>query len=131
MGTTFLQISSKNKGLSKAYAKLQALAHTTHNLKLAKLAVQVKSGGHFDEVIASIDAMIEVLRKEGKADIEHRDRCQGAENKNTNDMEDLNHDIEKSGKSIERMEDKMKTLEGEIDTLNIEIGETKDEMEKQ
>merc|ERR1719291_105543 len=29
------------------------------------------------------------------------------------------------------MEDKMKTLEGEIDTLKIEIGETKDEMDKQ
>jgi hypothetical protein len=129
--TTFLQISSKNQGLSKAYAKLQALAHTTHNLKLAKLAVQVKSGGHFDEVIASIDAMIEVLRKEGKADIEHRDRCQGAENKNTNDMEDLNHDIDKSGKAIERMEDKAKTLQGEIDTLKIQIGETEDEMKKQ
>jgi len=129
--TTFLQISSKNKGLSKAYAKLQALAHTTHNLKLAKLAVQVKSGGHFDEVIASIDAMIEVLRKEGKADIEHRDRCQGAENKNSNDMEDLNHEIDKSGKSIERMEDEAKTLEGEIDTLKIQIGETEDEMKKQ
>lgn len=129
--TTFLQISSKNKGLSKAYAKLQALAHTTHNLKLAKLAVQVKSGGHFDEVIASIDAMIEVLRKEGKADIEHRDRCQGAENKNTNDMEDLNHEIDKSGKSIERMEDEAKTLQGEIDTLKIQIGETEDEMKKQ
>jgi hypothetical protein len=129
--TTFLQISSKNQGLSKAYAKLQALAHTTHNLKLAKLAVQVKSGGHFDEVIASIDAMIEVLRKEGKADIEHRDRCQGAENKNTNDMEDLNHEIDKSGKSIERMEDEAKTLQGEIDTLNIQIGETEDEMKKQ
>merc|ERR1712008_333809 len=53
------------------------------------------------------------------------------ENKNTNDMEDLNHDIEKSGKSIERMEEKMKTLEGEIDTLNIEIGETKDALDKQ
>jgi hypothetical protein len=129
--TTFLQISSKNQGLSKAYAKLQALAHTTHNLKLAKLAVQVKSGGHFDEVIASIDAMIEVLRKEGKADIEHRDRCQGAENKNTNDMEDLNHEIDKSGKSIERMEDEAKTLQGEIDTLKIQIGETEDELKKQ
>jgi len=129
--TTFLQISSKSRDVSKALAKLRALAHETSDLKVAKLAMRVKSGGHFDDVIASIDAMIEVLRKEGKADIEHRDRCQGAENKNGNDMEDLNHDIDKAGKSIERMEDKMKTLEGEIDTLKIEIGETKDEMDKQ
>merc|ERR550532_314529 len=65
------------------------------------------------------------------ADIEHRDRCQGAENKNTNDMEDLNHEIDKSGKSIERMEDKIKTLENEIKALEFQIEETKDEMSKQ
>jgi len=129
--TTFLQISSKNSDLSKAYAKLQTLSHTTHSLKLAKLASQVKSGGHFDEVIASIDAMIEVLRKEGMADIEHRDRCEGAENKNSNDMDDLDHEIDKSGKAIDRMKDKAKTLQGEIDTLKIQIGETEDEMKKQ
>merc|ERR1712008_262361 len=46
-------------------------------------------------------------------------------------MEDLNHDIDKSGKAIERMEDKAKTWEGEIDTLKIQIGETEDEMKKQ
>merc|ERR1719242_2265231 len=93
--------------------------------------MRVKSEGHFDDVIASIDAMIAVLRKEGMADIEHRDRCQGAENKNANDMEDLDHDIKKSEMSIERMKDKVKTLDGEIKTLVIEIGETEDEMAKQ
>merc|ERR1711933_72574 len=129
--TTFLQISSKSRDVSKAVAKLRALAHETSDLKVAKLAMRVKSGGHFDDVIASIDAMIEVLRKEGKADIEHRDRCQGAENKNANDMEDLDHDIKKSEMSIERMKDKVKTLDGEIKTLIIEIGETEDEMAKQ
>merc|ERR1719336_1961763 len=75
--------------------------------------------------------MIEVLRKEGMADIEHRDRCEGAENKNSNDMEDLNHDIEKTGKAIERMEDKEKTLEDEIKALETEIKEIKEDMKKQ
>jgi len=129
--TTFLQISSNKGGASKAYAKLRALAHTTRDLKLAKLAMTVKSGGHFDDVIGSIDTMIEVLRKESISDIQHRDRCQGAENANSNDMEDLDHEIEKSGKAIVRMEDKQKTLENEIKALEFEIEETKDEMTKQ
>jgi len=129
--TTFLQISTKKRGVSKAYAKLRALAHNTHDLKLAKLVIKMKSGGHFDEVIASIDAMIELLRKEGMEDIGHRDRCQGAENANANDMEDLDHEIEKSGKAIERMEDKAKTIENEIKALEFQIEETKDEMSKQ
>merc|ERR1719297_639267 len=98
---------------------------------LAKLALKVKSGGHFDDVIASIDTMIEVLRKEGMADIQHRDRCQGAENANSNDMEDLNHEIDKSKKAIARMEDKEQTLENEIKELDFQIQETKDEMQKQ
>merc|ERR1740123_1333174 len=75
--------------------------------------------------------MIEVLRKESMADIEHRDRCQGAENANSNDMEDLNHEIEKSEKAILRMEDKEKTLQKEIEALEYQMEETKDEMKKQ
>jgi len=129
--TTFLQLSSNKNALSKTYSKLRALARNSRDLKLAKLAMKVRTEGHFDDVIASIDAMIEVLRKEGMADIEHRDRCEGAENKNGNDMEDLNHDIEKTGKAIERMEDKEKTLEDEIKALETEIKETKEDMEKQ
>merc|ERR1719433_1424543 len=75
--------------------------------------------------------MIEVLRKESMSDIQHRDRCQGAENANSNDMEDLNHEIEKSDKAITRMEDKEKTLENEIKALDVQIEETEDEMQKQ
>merc|ERR1719192_62580 len=46
-------------------------------------------------------------------------------------MEDLNHEIEKSGKAIERMEDKEKTLENEIKAVEFQIEETKVEMSKQ
>jgi len=129
--TTFLQVSTGASGASKAYARLKKLARSTHEARFAKLAVQVKMSGHFDEVIASIDAMIEVLRKEGMADIEHRDRCQGAENANKNEMADLAHAIEKANMSIDRMKDKVKTLDSEIFTLEGEISDTKDEMKKQ
>jgi len=64
-------------------------------------------------------------------DIEHRDRCQNAEGKNKNEMEDANHEIMKSGKAISRMEDQVKTLQREMDALDIEMGETKSEMKKQ
>jgi len=90
------QISHKNvagKGPTAAFSTLKALATRYKNTRLAHIALQLKSGGRFDKVTASIDSMIELLRKEEQADIEHRDRCQGAENKNSNDMEDLNHDI--------------------------------------
>merc|ERR1719215_1722570 len=42
--TTFLQLSSRKGDLSKAYTKLRNLAHTTRDLKIAKLASKVQSG---------------------------------------------------------------------------------------
>merc|ERR1719215_1787242 len=55
--TTFLQLSnpkhdSKRK---KAYAQLRTLAHAHKDAMLAKLAMKLKAGGHFDEIIVSID----------------------------------------------------------------------------
>lgn len=128
--TTLLQVRS-GSGRSNAYSKLKSLYRSTGQPVLVTLATKVKTGGPLDEVIASINSMIAVLRKENMEDIEHRDRCQNAEGKNKNEMEDANHEIMKSGKAISRMEDQVKTLQREMDALDIEMGETKSEMKKQ
>merc|ERR1719454_2575719 len=100
--TTFLQLKSVNKhssssgGRAKAYDQLKALAGKFHNRQMAMIAVEVKTAGHFDKVIAMIDTMIALLRKEEMEDIEHRDRCENSENANTNEIDDLDHEIEKT-----------------------------------
>jgi len=78
----------------------------------------------------AIDQMIAELREEEAEDIAHRDRCQGDSNKNANDMEDLQHAIDKADASIAEMEDKAKNLQDDIDKLNQEISETNEEMEE-
>jgi len=133
--TMFLQLSSKQKGAgseerSAAFAKLKGIAAKYKNLGLAQIAWMLKSGGHFDKVLASIDQMVDMLRKEEQADIEHRDRCQASENKNANDMEDLQHAMEKAAAEITRLEGEASRLDGEIFTLETDIGSTKSNMEE-
>eukprot|EP00445_Apocalathium_hangoei_P057118 CAMPEP_0204094372 /NCGR_PEP_ID=MMETSP0360-20130528/190894_1 /ASSEMBLY_ACC=CAM_ASM_000342 /TAXON_ID=268821 /ORGANISM="Scrippsiella Hangoei, Strain SHTV-5" /LENGTH=755 /DNA_ID=CAMNT_0051043683 /DNA_START=79 /DNA_END=2346 /DNA_ORIENTATION=- len=133
--TTFVQLSSlthhrtANQGRN-VYKKLSGLARRFHDLSLAELAAKVKAGGHFDKVIISIDTMMEVLRAEEQSDIEHRDRCENADGKNTNDMEDLNHAIDKSGKTIEHLGNEEERLLDDIEVLEAEIKKTKEDMDE-
>merc|ERR1719410_2382529 len=129
--TTLLQLTPGKHGRSQAYKKIRDVSRSTHKMALAQLAIKVKTGGALDDVIKSIDSMITVLRKEGMEDIAHRDRCQNAEGKNKNDMEDAEHEIKKSEKAIARMEDQVKTVKSQIKELDGEIAATEQEMEKQ
>merc|ERR1719424_1587610 len=132
--TTFLQEGSLRKitlhrsNGQKAVTKLQSLA--TKHPALAELAIEAQSGGHFDKVIGGIDKMIAELRKEEQDDIAHRDRCQGDSNKNANDMEDLQHSIDKAGDAVAAMDDKASNLRDDIKALEEEMESTKAEMEE-
>jgi hypothetical protein len=110
------------------FVALQSLARKFHSRSLDRIVAQARLGGYFDKVIASVDSMIALLRKEEQMDIAHRDRCQGAENKNTNDMEDLDTAIDKASNSIEAMEHTEKTLQQEISDLAIAISDTEKDM---
>merc|ERR1719375_3051922 len=87
---TFLQISETKKPEMRtaAYNILKKAATQSHSLRLATIATTVSTTGHFDMVLRDIDVMIENLRAEEKADIEHRDWCESekksAEFKNEN-----------------------------------------------
>jgi phage shock protein A len=132
--TTFVQLSSDTKTVShqyrkKAYTQLRALAAKYQSTSLAEIAVGVKTGGHFDKVMVMIDKMIALLRTEEAEDIAHRDRCESSQNKNGNDMEDLDSDISKAGATIERLEDRETELKNTISALEGEITQTKTDME--
>merc|ERR1719183_2322974 len=92
---------------------------------LAKIAVEVNSGGHFDKVIVMIDEMISLLRKEEQEDIAHRDRCENAQNANGNELDDLKSSIAKTKASLKRMGNTKGELEDEIGQLEKEIAATK------
>jgi len=131
--TTLLQIGevrAHDNKMEAAAAQLRKLGKK--NPTLAALATAVETGGNkaFDKVIVAIDQMIADLRKEEAEDIAHRDRCQGAENKNKNDKEDLNHAIEKSDAKLESLRTKEEELKREIEALIESIKTTEGEMEE-
>jgi len=132
--TTFVQLravrkhTEGNTDRTKAYNQLKVLATRFASRSVAKIAVEVKVGGHFDKVIAMIDDMINLLRKEEQDDIEHRDRCENAQNANKNEMADLKSEIKKTEASLKRMGNTKKDLEGDIKALEGEISATEGDM---
>lgn len=137
--TTFLQLASVNKHqestanqmkAQKAYTQLSKIAAKFHSRSFAKIAVELKSGGHFDKVIAMVDDMMVLLRKEEQEDIEHRDRCENNANANDNELQDLKQDIHKTEQSLKRMENEAKELKADIKHLEGQIKETTKDMEQ-
>lgn len=129
--TTFLQLSSvQESDRLKAYVRVKQLATTYKSLTLAKIAVAIKTSGHFDKVIAMIDTMIGMMRKEDAEDIAHRDRCENKQNANANSRDDLDSEITKSKAALARMGNtkadmvKAKTaVEGEIKATKTSMAE--------
>merc|ERR1719375_2154102 len=123
--TTFLQLASvKKHSVPKSYAALRKLATQYRSFKIARIAALVQMGGHFDKVMAMIDDMIALLRKEEAEDIVHRDLCENAENANKNAMADLNSQIKKLDAMIKRMKNTEGELADEISKLAEDIKTT-------
>jgi len=126
--TGFMQLESEvapSQGRTRAYSELKQLAGRYSNLEIAKLAVRVKTGGHFDQIMVMIDNMIVRCREEGKQDIEERDWCEAQQGKNTNDIADLNRDITKAGNDVTRMQGEVTDLDGKLTTIEGDINTTK------
>merc|ERR1719498_1082481 len=127
--TTFLQLSSVDTDdRMKAYGRVKEMATTYHSLSLAKIAVAIKTNGHFDKIIAMIDTMIGLMRKEEAEDIKHRDRCERKQNANQNARDDLDAEITKAKAAITRMGNNKDELNKNLDATKKEIDSTKKAM---
>lgn len=109
----------------EAFAKVASLAQRFHSYGLAQIAVALRAGGHFDKVIASVDQMIANLRQEEQEDIDHRDRCERADGKNSNDMQDITDAIAKLNSTELALQGDEGKLQGEVDTLAGDINATR------
>merc|ERR550514_2173454 len=129
--TTLLQLSAtpRSERQTTAFAKLRVLAMRYKSIGLAQIAATVKTGGHFDEIIVSIDKMIALLRKEGEEDQAHKDRCQTGSTKNAEEAEDLGTDIEKAEKQLEIAKNEKKTQEEALQEIEQQIKETQQQMD--
>merc|ERR550537_1681695 len=97
-----------------AYDILKPLVRRHGSMRLAFLAATLRSGGHFDEVIAMIDRMIADLRIEEQEDIKTRDMCNNQENALKAEKEDLEYNIDKKTKKKDSLSAKKDDTEQAI-----------------
>jgi len=99
-------------------------------LSAVKSGVRAGASGHFDKVVVMIDKMIKTVREEGEDDVRHKDRCENAENKNQNNLNEVEAQDGKADAKISaaiRRESTLDTLiqadTKSIEALHTEIGE--------
>jgi len=122
----FLQLATANelasgKPAQKAIQALKQHAAKAHSLRLAGIAAKVQAAkvGHFDQVIAAIDAMIGVLKKEGADDIIFRDHCRKTLHDIESKIQDLTWKVKVNDAKISKLEELIEKLEA-LETKTIE-----------
>jgi len=110
---SLVQVSEE--GPSRAYESLRASARSTHSLRLAALAVQVREAkaGHFDAVIKAIDTMISELKSEDVDDIAKRDQCKSEYQKINSTIAEVSWLIEKNEAAIDKLLRLIEKLQGD------------------
>merc|ERR1711957_744935 len=112
-GYFFLQTSDKSSKGSRAASILRAAARD-HSVRLMALAARASAPSHFKEVIAAIDAMVEVLNEEEAKDLEIKEECE------SNRARDSRKAVVQS-RDIDEMTDAITTLESKIEELKEQI----------
>merc|ERR1712216_58733 len=105
--TGFLQIDSESQPQAKAYKALKEHATKAKSLRLAAIAATLRTGGHFDAVIAEIDKMMAILKEEEKGDIEQRDWCKEETFKNEQEASRYEYKIERTDAKIMKLTSKL------------------------
>lgn len=124
-GVSFMQLRQaqfvSSPAASHAYAALQAQARRVHSVRLAAIAMSVKTSkvGHFDEVITAIEKMIAALREEDAADIAKRNQCK-------NEYQKINSTVAETEWLIEKNEAKIDKLIKLIELRKKELTKTND-----
>jgi len=129
----FIQVSSHNSAdplVDAAYKSLKSVATKFHSLRLAALATEVQTSGHFDKVFVMIDKMIADLRKEEEDDVKKKDICQNQQHANKMALEDIEYNIDKLTKYIDRQKKAKEALQKEIDTVTEEIEDSKKQLDE-
>merc|ERR1711981_329623 len=132
---TFLQIGSTpaliqdsaNAPAARAYGALRAQVKKTHSIRLAALAVQVRTSkaGHFDEVIKAIDEMIKTLEEEGADDLAKKTQCLDEYQEITKTVKDLDWKIKNNEAKIAKLEKLIELRTKEREETIAKIKETK------
>jgi peptidoglycan hydrolase CwlO-like protein len=131
---SFLQVAAEDsQAVSfKAYSVLKAQATKAKSLRLASLAVSVRTAkfGHFDKVIKAINDMIGTLNEEGAADLAKKNQCNEEYQKIALAVQDLDWKIKNNEAKIDKLENLIEMREKEKQEALDQTGETKEYIAK-
>merc|ERR1719506_2359090 len=104
-GPSLLQVAATRHTFSvreQVQKELSRVAQRSKSLKLAKIAVSLEVGNPFDKVIEELDAMVELIAKEEKADDEQKAWCDSEREDNYAQLDDKTTNKESlEGKVVE------------------------------
>jgi hypothetical protein len=128
----FVQLEEGSSPRVKAYRTVKKLIGHKENLRLARLAVSIRTAttGHFDDVISSIDTMIGELKAEGAKDIEQRDWCIAERHAQNMNKDEYAYQIDQLAASILRAETENEKLQAKVDKTLDAIADTKETYEE-
>merc|ERR1740138_267692 len=132
---SFLQISSNPVLLqnsaqapaARAYNALKAQVKKSHSVRLAALAVQIRTAkfGHFEDVIKAIDEMIKTLKEEGADDLAKKTQCLDEYQEIDKTVSDLDWKIKNNKAKIAKLEKLIELRTKEKEETLEKIKETK------
>mmetsp|Transcript_34094 Transcript_34094/g.79725 ORF Transcript_34094/g.79725 Transcript_34094/m.79725 type:complete len:693 (+) Transcript_34094:129-2207(+) len=114
---------SSESAQAKAFKSLKVQATKLHSLRLAQLAVSVRTakGANFHKVLAAIDAMVQTLKDEGASDVAKKDQCTSEYAKTASDIDELKWRIEKSTAQSNKLDKALGANEKEQDAVALQI----------
>jgi hypothetical protein len=133
-GVGFLQIKEDDSQAAtfKAYGMLKAMATKSKSLRLASLAVRVRTtkAGHFDKVIKAIDTMIGTLNDEGAADRAKRNQCKEEYQNVAQTVGDLDWKLKNNEATIDKIDETISLRSKEKQETIDQINDTNDFIKK-
>lgn len=110
-----------------AAAKLLAGASAGDH-RVVLLAKRIASKGHFDQVIAAIDQMVEMLKAEETSDLETKEKCEADRMADTRTAAVTSRTMDELTDTISRLTTEIAEIEAEIDTKEKETAAAKAEL---
>jgi len=125
--------SSSDEEAKKQTAAFDAVAKVARRRKSIRMSsiaamIQVAERGHFDNVVAAVQKMLNELREEENADIKLRQFCAAEEDKAHNEVEDLERKMTNTQGGIERLNAKKKDLQADLAKARQDIEDTENAM---
>eukprot|EP00927_Polykrikos_kofoidii_P082054 TRINITY_DN8050_c0_g1_i3.p1 TRINITY_DN8050_c0_g1~~TRINITY_DN8050_c0_g1_i3.p1 ORF type:complete len:704 (+),score=138.80 TRINITY_DN8050_c0_g1_i3:70-2181(+) len=128
--TSLLQLEKHGGSRGRALETIAGISIKHASASIARVKEEIRAGGHFDDVIHSINAMIDQLRREEQEDIEHRDRCQTHQKKNEYDISDASSGVSSADSALGRMDGTKTGLLTQLAELNTKMNATRSSLDE-